>query len=160
MRHLILPSLVLAALAGNPCRAQPWPVGPDGPFPRIHPGQTELPPGYPPVDNRPSPTPLKDYHRYGRPLGCWASFNGYNCGSLHSEMAFIFGSCRTFFGQPCLKSAPPSPLPPWAYYGAPGAPPPGSSWPGAHPGGMAPGAHGPGGAPQGVPTANGGCSCP
>jgi hypothetical protein len=114
MRHLILPSLVLAALTGSQCRAQQWPVGPDGPFPRIHPGQTELPPGYPPVNNAPSPTPLKDYHRYGRPLGCWASFNGYTCSSLPSTWTFIFGSCRDFYGEPCLKGPPPSPLPDWA----------------------------------------------
>src|SRR5262245_55227082 len=66
MRHLILPSLVLAALTVSQCRAQPGPVGPDGQCPRIHPGETELPPGYPPVDNPPSPTLLKDYNRYGR----------------------------------------------------------------------------------------------
>src|SRR5262245_59492026 len=54
MRHLILPSLVLAALTGSQCRAQQGPVGPDGP------------PGYQPVDNSPSAIRLKDYNRYGR----------------------------------------------------------------------------------------------
>ena len=77
--------------------------------PGVHPGMTEAPPGYVP----PPPSPLRDrlQHRCG--LGCWASFNSYGCGSLHSELAFIFGSCRTFFGEPCLSGPPPSPLPPW-----------------------------------------------
>lgn len=83
-------------------------------FPRTPPGATELPPGQPAVDSSPSRTPVLDKCRYGRPLGCWGSFNSFSCGSLRSELAFIFGSCRTFFGEPCLKGAPPSPLPPWA----------------------------------------------
>jgi hypothetical protein len=29
-------------------------------------------------------------------------------------MGFLFGGCRTFFSEPCLKGAPPSALPPWA----------------------------------------------
>lgn len=113
MSRLILPSLLLAVLAGGVCHAQ-GPQAPYGPFPRIHPGQTELPPGYPPVDNSPSPTPLRDYARYGRPVGCWASFNGYTCSSLPATWTFIFGSCRDFYGEPCLKGPPPSPLPPYA----------------------------------------------
>lgn len=88
--------------------------GQQGRYPRVPPGATELPPGYPPVPDTPSRQPLRDWCRYGRPLGCWASFNGYGCSSLESEIAFVFGSCRTFFGEPCLKGAPPSPLPPWA----------------------------------------------
>lgn len=82
-------------------------------YPRTPPGATELPPGHPPVDSSFTKTPLRDKHRYGRPLGCWASFNGFGCSSLRSECAFLFGSCRTFFGEPCLKGPPPSPLPPW-----------------------------------------------
>jgi hypothetical protein len=83
------------------------------PFPKTHPGATELPPGAPPVDNSPSKRPIRDWLRYHRPLGCWASFNGYSCSSVHSELAFLFGSCRTFYGEPCLKGPPPSALPPW-----------------------------------------------
>jgi hypothetical protein len=82
-------------------------------FPKTPPGANELPPGHPPVDSSPSKTPLKDACHKGRPLGCWASFNGYGCSSLRSEMGFLFGGCRTFFGEPCLKGAPPSALPPW-----------------------------------------------
>jgi hypothetical protein len=98
-----------------------------GYFPKTPANATELPPGLPPVDSSPSKYPLYDWARYHRPLGCWASFNGYGCSSLHSELAFVFGSCRTFFGEPCLKGAPPSPLPP-----AGGPPPVGPYAPGAY----------------------------
>ncbi len=83
-------------------------------YPRTPSAATTLPPGHPPVDSSPSKTPLKDWILYKRPLGCWASFNGYGCGSLRSECTFLFGGCRSFWGEPCLKGAPPSPLPPWA----------------------------------------------
>jgi hypothetical protein len=45
------------------------------------------------------------------PPGCWATHNGYSCGSLRSECVFLFGSCRDFFGEPCCKTPPP---PPWS----------------------------------------------
>jgi hypothetical protein len=97
------------------------------PYPRTPPQATELPPGYPPVDSTPSKTPLRDWCRLKRPCGCWASFNAYSCSSLRSEMGFLFGSCRTFFSEPCLKGAPPSSLPPWAGRGSGyWDPPPGS----------------------------------
>lgn len=85
-----------------------------GPYPRTPPQATELPPGVPPVDSSPSHRPLRDHWRTGRPVGCWGSFNGYGCSSLRSELGFVFGGCRMFFGEPCLKGAPPSALPPWA----------------------------------------------
>lgn len=98
--------------------------GPDGPrrgpqpgpgyYPRTPVGARELPPGYPPVNNDPSDRPVRDWWREGRPLGCWGTFNNYGCNSLAGTLHFIFGSCRQFYGEPCLKGAPPSPLPPWA----------------------------------------------
>jgi hypothetical protein len=80
--------------------------------PKVPAGMTELPPGVP-------PQPPGWLQRHCG-LNCWASFNGYGCSSLHSELAFIFGSCRTFFSEPCLKGPPPSPLPPWAGQGQAG----------------------------------------
>jgi hypothetical protein len=57
-----------------------------------------------------------------RSCGCWADYNSdYNCGSLHSECIFIFGSCRQFWREPCFKSPPPSPFGP-AYDCPPGHP--------------------------------------
>jgi hypothetical protein len=125
-------------------------------YPKMPPAATELPPGYPPIDSSPTRTPLADWFHYHRPLCCWASFNGYGCSSLHSELAFVFGSCRTFFSEPCLKGPPPSPLPPWAgsvsAYGLYSGPGPGPGQPGY------PGYRGDpryGGAP-----AQPGCGCP
>jgi len=74
--------------------------------PKIPNGMTELPPGVPEQKPRWVQRHLKTH--------CWASFNGYSCSSLHSELAFIFGSCRAFYGEPCLAGPPPSALPPWA----------------------------------------------
>lgn len=45
------------------------------------------------------------------PIGCYSNFNHYTCSSLHSTCAFMFGGCRTFFGEACLKGPPPSPVP-------------------------------------------------
>jgi hypothetical protein len=46
-----------------------------------------------------------------KPLGCYAHHNDYSCGSLHSEWTFLFGSCRQFYGERCLKAPPLSPVP-------------------------------------------------
>jgi hypothetical protein len=45
-------------------------------------------------------------------IGCWAHHNMFGCGSFHSECTFIFGSCRAFYGQQCLKQPPPDELAP------------------------------------------------
>jgi len=55
-------------------------------------------------------------------FGCWASHFGNGCGSFRSDMVFIFGSCRSFFGEGCRKD-PPSIYPPG--YGPAGYVPPG-----------------------------------
>jgi hypothetical protein len=41
--------------------------------------------------------------------GCWTTHNTLGCGNLQSECVFIFGSCRAFYGEPCLPGPPPSP---------------------------------------------------
>jgi len=45
------------------------------------------------------------------PLTCYGHHNDFSCGSLHSEYAFLFGSCRQFYGERCLKQPPLSPVP-------------------------------------------------
>lgn len=100
--------------APPPKEPRPLPQPGPGYYPRVPAGARELPPGYPPVNSDHSQRPFRDWLYYGRPLGCWGSFNNYGCGSLHSHLEFIFGSCRQFYGEPCLKGAPPSPMPPWA----------------------------------------------
>jgi hypothetical protein len=137
--RIVVASLIGWGLGASGARAQDYP-----PYPRTPSQATELPPGYPPVDSSPSKRPLRDWWRDGRPLGCWSSFNGYGCSSLKSELDFIFGSCRTFYSEPCLKGAPPSALPPWATLGS-----------GYYPG---PG-YGPGGA-SGMYPQKAGCNCP
>jgi hypothetical protein len=49
-----------------------------------------------------------------RGLGCWATHESMGCGSCKAERIFMFGSCREFFGEPCLQTAPP-PLPGLSY---------------------------------------------
>lgn len=52
------------------------------------------------------------------PIGCWTHHNRFSCGTFKSEMRFLFGSCRSFFGEPCLKGAPYPPVP-WSNAYAP-----------------------------------------
>jgi hypothetical protein len=56
--------------------------------------------------------PVRDALGSHLPLGCWTHHNMFGCGSLRSETTFIFGSCRAFFGQQCLKEPPPDALAP------------------------------------------------
>jgi hypothetical protein len=39
-------------------------------------------------------------------LNCFATLGSLGCGSCKSECQFIFGSCRTFFGEPCIPQPP------------------------------------------------------
>jgi hypothetical protein len=45
------------------------------------------------------------------PICCWAHHNTLGCGNFASEFHFIFGSCRTFYGEPCFRGPPPPPVP-------------------------------------------------
>jgi hypothetical protein len=54
-------------------------------------------------------------HRHG--LACFATINTVGCTSLHSELTFVFGSCRAFFGEPCFARPDGAP---GQGYGAPG----------------------------------------
>ena len=38
---------------------------------------------------------------------CWASPDSMGCGNLKTDFLFAFGSCRQWFGQPCLNGPPP-----------------------------------------------------
>ncbi len=67
-------------------------------------------------------------NKYG--LCCWSHHNSLGCSSFEAEYRFIFGSCRTFYGEPCERRPPHSQTP-----GAPGA-------------------------PSGYGPASGGCACP
>jgi hypothetical protein len=114
MTRMMLARAALAVLLGTGVGAGLARAGGTDYYPSTPPQANVLPPGYPPVDSSPSKHPVYDWVRYGRPLGYWSSFNGYGCSSLKSEVGFIFGSCRMFYGEPYLKGPPPSPLPPWS----------------------------------------------
>jgi hypothetical protein len=36
-------------------------------------------------------------------VACWTHHNNMGCGSFMSDWKFMFGSCRTFFGEPCFS---------------------------------------------------------
>jgi hypothetical protein len=43
------------------------------------------------------------FHRQG--YGCGSHLDWYGCGGIRSQCHFVWGSCRTFFGEPCLPKA-------------------------------------------------------
>jgi len=47
-------------------------------------------------------------HRQG--YCCGQHHDWYGCGGWHAQCTFVFGSCRTFFGEPCLPKQPRSGL--------------------------------------------------
>ncbi len=50
----------------------------------------------------------KSPHRLfnGHGLCCVSDFNFHGCGNLSSNLSFMLGSCRTFFGQTCIPKPP------------------------------------------------------
>ena len=58
-----------------------------------------------PVDPKATATRPNPVCNYFRP--CWTHFNSdYGCSSFSSEMHFLFGGCRQFFGEPCFNGPP------------------------------------------------------
>jgi hypothetical protein len=61
------------------------------------------------------PRPIVDHVHdcmHAKGVGCWSHHNAYLCGSWKSECTFVFGSCRAFFGEPCLPGPPAPPAVP------------------------------------------------
>ena len=58
---------------------------------------------YPEVQSK-QPGMLEHLNRHG--LHCFATIGSLGCGSCKSECQFLFGSCRTFFGVPCVPQPP------------------------------------------------------
>lgn len=107
----------LARGADDPLRVV-VPPGPDL-FPAPHPGAgpAAVPPltlpYYDPDSLEPPPGKWPRFRQWLRkPIGCWTHHNTPACGSLRSELTFAFGSCRAFYGEPCVKTPPPWPFPP------------------------------------------------
>ena len=44
--------------------------------------------------------PLSPLNKTG--LACYTNRNSPGCSNLRNDLRFIFGSCRDFFGEPCL----------------------------------------------------------
>jgi hypothetical protein len=63
-----------------------------------------------PDPDRPVPAPrtrraVRDFTDKTR-VNCWATHNALGCGSLQATCVFIFGSCRQFFDEECVKAPP------------------------------------------------------
>jgi hypothetical protein len=75
------------------------------------------PPGYVPGQEPPPNGPVRRFfynvgnctrdfwQRQG--FCCWDTHNSVGCGNLTSDLVFMFGSCRQFFGEPCMQAPPP-----------------------------------------------------
>ncbi len=113
--------LLVASVAWGQLRAEPPPPQPfatlsgapvvvEGPTAPYFPDEqpTLVNPPLPPAA---APAPRNGWlQRHG--LGCWTTHNTLGCSSLKSECIFIFGSCRQFFGEPCMAPPPPDPFGP------------------------------------------------
>ena len=86
------------------------PIAPEVPF---NPGDAVVPPGPPDgaAKHRSIRQCVSDYLHANIPILCRASRNGLGCGNFVSEFQFLFGSCRTFYGEPCFTRPQPSPVP-------------------------------------------------
>src|SRR5271166_4324106 len=69
------------------------------------------PPQYPHLEREPgNPKPIRNtLQRFG--VGCWAHVSSVTCGSLRSNLTFVFGSCRAYFGESCAHGPPAVPMP-------------------------------------------------
>jgi hypothetical protein len=57
-----------------------------------------------------APQPVADFFRKIN-IGCWSHHNCYTCGTLVSEGRFIFGSCKAFYGEACMRGPRDLPVP-------------------------------------------------
>ncbi len=110
--------------------AAPAPAPDQTPWTVIERGAGYVPP---PVEAIPAETPpaprqgicgrlrthvANSLHKHG--LGCYSHHDAFLCSSWQSEKTFIFGSCREFYGEPCLPP-PPGGVGPAGGVGAAGA---------------------------------------
>lgn len=77
------------------------------------PGMVYVTEGIPPTsglaDVNPHPHPVIGW-LHDHCLACWSHHNKFGCGSFVADWNFVFGSCRSFFGEPCMPGRPPSPV--------------------------------------------------
>lgn len=62
---------------------------------------------------RPQPPVLPAAHPRLNEKGycCASDLTWYGCGGVKAQLDFYFGSCRTFFGEPCLPNPPRAMIP-------------------------------------------------
>lgn len=83
----------------------------------LAPGAEAVPGGGPmPPAQNPPPRRFFGLLPPAKCVGCWTTHNTLGCSSFCSEWTFIFGSCRAFYGEPCIKVPPPPLPPPWGTY--------------------------------------------
>jgi hypothetical protein len=100
-QRLCMVSLFSACLHAPPLFAQAPQAIPSAP------GQTIIV-DTPGVDLRQPPPAPRPYQRLlnSHGMSCASNFDQAGCGNFWSEFRFVFGSCRTFFGQPCIPNPP------------------------------------------------------
>jgi hypothetical protein len=97
-RALLAGAMGLGVLSGL-ARADERPVTPI----RVTPEELLSPevPAAPVMHSKPAKhRPVRDWFRN---LGCYVEPNNLGCTSFRATTRFIFGSCREFFGEPCLQ---------------------------------------------------------
>jgi hypothetical protein len=57
-----------------------------------------------------APQPVADFLRKFH-CCCWSHHNCYSCGNIWSEGRYIFGSCKAFYGEPCMRGPRDLPVP-------------------------------------------------
>ena len=132
VRAVLLSAFALGVTAGPTRAGEPQPLPLPAPAPAMSYAPVAGDPVYLPPDAvlpewrvatlNPQPASLRE--RVGNcfkkvliadaPWFCYADHNSVGCGNFCSEFNFIFGSCRTFYGEPCYKGPPPMPVP-WGY---------------------------------------------
>lgn len=127
-RSAVIPSpTVIAAPQQSAVIPPPMVVAPEQPSsvfvpPTASPGWpayigTELSPyqtgpyGVPYMPIPPEPPPARAGHWWQKPCGCYSDINSASCWNCKTYWIFVFGSCRQFFGEPCIKQVPAFPLP-------------------------------------------------
>jgi hypothetical protein len=123
-RALLAVVLGLGVLAGLIRAEQPAPLPMPNPttpqvIPQIGPGNPVVSPSPDVLTPEIEPAAPAPSRRHLLPRGhlvrdwwhnhawtCWAPPEYPGCSSLKSECNFIFGSCRSFYGEPCLREPP------------------------------------------------------
>ena len=122
----VAPALVMPVTPGvpvpPPVHAGYASVAPPSPNYPTTPMPPWVPPGTAPADSDPG-TGVHGWLRRHN-LYCWSHHDSPGCGSLKAEYIYIFGSCRDWYGEPCMPRPEQYPPAPTGWPGANGSPVP------------------------------------